>query len=298
VKRRPIGMGAAGEDKRVTVGLVQTAVSDDVPANLKNNLARVKGAASKGAKIVCLQELFRTRYFPQYEKKDFTALSETLPGESTAAFSELARKLEIVVIVPVFERSGEGKYYNSAVVIDADGKLLETYRKVHIPHDPLFYEKDYFTPGDKGYVVHRTRYAAFSVLICYDQWFPEAARICSLGGAQILFYPTAIGWIKGHDSTDGDWHGAWETIQRSHAIANGVHVASVNRVGEEGELKFWGSSFVSDPFGEVLKRASSENEATVVAELDLSRNVRIQEGWGFLRNRRPDTYGPLISKKA
>jgi len=290
-------MGASGKGKQVTVGLIQTAVSDDIAANVKNTLAKIRGAARKGAQIVCLQELFRTRYFPQYEKKDFTSMAETVPGESTGAFSALAKELGMVIIVPIFERSSEGKYYNSAVVIDADGRLLETYRKIHIPHDPLFYEQDYFTKGDRGYVVHKTRYASFAVLICYDQWFPEAARVCSLGGADILFYPTAIGWIKGHDSSDGDWHDAWETIQRSHAIANGVHVASVNRVGEEGDLKFWGGSFVSDSFGKVLKRASYERETTVVVELDLSRNVSIQEGWGFLRNRRPDTYGPLATKK-
>jgi agmatine deiminase len=290
-------MDATGKDKRVTVGLIQTAVSDDISANLRNTLPKIRGAALKGAKIVCLQELFRTKYFPQQEKKDFTYLAETVPGESTAALSSLAKDLEIVIIAPVFERSREGKYYNSAAVIDADGKLLKTYRKIHIPHDPLFYEQDYFAKGDRGFVVHKTRYASFSVLICYDQWFPEAARICALGGADILFYPTAIGWIKGHDSADGDWHDAWETIQRSHAIANGVHVAAVNRIGEEGKLRFWGGSFVSDPFGEVLKRASYEREATVVADLDLSRNTRIQEGWGFLRNRRPDTYGPLARKK-
>jgi len=298
VNRGAIEMDASRKDSQVTVGLIQTAVSDDASANMNNTLQKIRGAAKKGAKIVCLQELFRTKYFPQYEKKDFTSLAETVPGETTAAFSALAKDLEIVIIVPVFERSREGKYYNSAVVVDADGRLLKTYRKIHIPHDPLFYEQDYFTPGDNGFVVHKTRYATFAVLICYDQWFPEAARICALQGADILFYPTAIGWIKGHNSEDGDWHDAWETIQRSHAIANGVHVAAANRVGEEGNLKFWGGSFVSDPFGDVLKRASFEREATVVAELDLSRNARIQEGWGFLRNRRPDTYGPLASKKA
>lgn len=285
-----------GEDRQVTVGLVQMIVAEDPTTNLKNTIARIRSSARKGAQIVCLQELFRTRYFPQFEKKDASTLAESIPGETTTRLSEVAKELEIVLIAPVFERSTEGKYYNSAAVIDADGSLRDTYRKIHIPYDPLFYEKDYFEKGDSGYIVHKTRYANFAVLICYDQWFPEAARICTLKGAEILFYPTAIGWIRGHDSADGDWHDAWETIMRSHAIANGVHVAAVNRVGVESELDFWGGSFVSDPFGAVLKRASYTKEATLVAELDLSRNVRIQEGWGFLRNRRPDTYASLVGK--
>jgi agmatine deiminase len=289
-------MVAPQKQERVTVGLVQTHVSEDIPANVKNTLGKIRSAARKGAQIVCLQELFRTPYFPQQEQRDVSSLAESVPGETTATLSALAKELEIVIIAPVFERGPRRKFYNSAAVLDADGKLLPTYRKIHIPQDPLFYEQEYFAPGDRGYIVHRTRYASFAVLICYDQWFPEAARICTLGGAQILFYPTAIGWIKGHDSADGDWHGAWETIQRSHAIANGVHVAAVNRVGEEGDLQFWGGSFVSDPFGEVVRRAGSR-DSVVVAELDLSRNERIQEGWGFLRNRRPDTYGPLVRPK-
>lgn len=274
----------------ITIGLIQTGVSDDISTNIEKTIAMVKEAAKKGAQIICLQELYRTRYFPREEKKDVTALAEAIPGESTDVFSSLAKELGIVIIVPVFEKY-KNIYYNSAVVINADGKLMPTYRKLHIPQDPFFYEKNYFKAGDLGYRVYNTKYASFSVLICYDQWFPEAARICTLKGADILFYPTAIGWIKG-TSPDEDWHDAWETIQRSHAIANGVHVAAVNRVGEEEELKFWGSSFVCDPFGKVLKRAGYEEEM-LVAELDLSRNKIIQQEWGFLRNRRPDTYGLL-----
>lgn len=283
------------KNNKVTVGLVQTSVSEDIAANKKKTMESVKEAAKKGAQIICLQELYRTKYFPQEEKIDTAKLSETIPGESTRAFSNLAKEQGVVVIVPIFEKARTGDYYNTAVVIDADGKILDTYRKVHIPQDPLFYEKNYFKGGDLGYRVCKTRFASFSVLICYDQWYPEAARISTLKGAEIIFYPTSVGWIKGDPLPEGDWHDAWETVQRGHAIANGVHVAAVNRVGEEGELKFWGGSFVCDSFGKVLKRASMERGEVLVVELDLSMNVMIQEGWGFLRNRRPDTYG-LLSK--
>jgi len=277
----------------VTIGLIQTSAGEDITANIEKTVEKVKDAHKKGARIICLQELYRTKYFPREEKKDAFRLAETVPGESTNLFSSLAKQLGVVIIVPIFEKNG-CDYYNSAVVIDADGQLRETYRKIHIPHDPYFYEKNYFKPGNLGYRVYRTRYASFSVLICYDQWFPEAARICTLKGADILFYPTAIGWIK--DNTDKEWLDSWETIQRSHAIANGVHVAAVNRVGEEEELRFWGSSFVCGPFGKILKKASRETEEVLIAELDLNKNRIIQEGWGFLRNRRPDTYGVIADE--
>lgn len=283
--------------KTVTVGLIQTAVSDDIVENTKKTVEKIKGAASKGAQIVCLQELYRTKYFPQEEKKDVHELAETVPGESTRVFSELAKRKKIVIIAPLFEKAANGKYYNSAVVIDADGQILGSYRKMHIPEDPLFYEKDYFEAGDQGYCVHKTQYARVGVLICYDQWFPEAARINTLKGAEIIFYPTAIGSVEGSDSTDGDWHDAWKTIQRAHAIANGVHVAAVNRVGEEGELQFWGGSFVCDSFGKVLGEASYTKEETLVVKVNLGKNKQIQEGWGFLKNRRPDTYNSLIKDK-
>lgn len=282
-------------DKRVTVGLIQASVSPDIDRNLKNTVKKIEEAARRGAQLICLSELYRTRYFPQQENADARGLAETIPGDSTQTFSRLAKKHRAALIVPVFEKAPDG-YYNTAAVIDADGTLLGTYRKLHIPHDPLFYEKNYFKPGDAGYKVFRTEYAAISVLICYDQWFPEAARICTLGGADIIFYPTAIGWIKDYEPEEGDWLDAWETIQRSHAIANSVHVAAVNRVGSEGELVFWGSSFVCDPFGNVLARAGRDGEEVLIAELDLERNRVIREGWGFLRNRRPDTYGPLAEK--
>ncbi len=276
----------------VTIGLIQAAVSGDTAANMKKTAEMVKEAAKKGAQIICLQELYRTKYFPQEEKKDATEIAETIPGDSTKLFSGIAKEFGVAIVVPVFEKAG-GTYYNSAAVIDADGKLLETYHKIHVPHDPLFYEQNYFKAGDLGYRVYKTRHASFSVLLCYDQWYPEAARIATLKGADILFYPTAIGWIKDYNPPEGDWLDAWETVQRSHAIANGVYVAAVNRVGEEGKLKFWGSSFVCDPFGKVLKRASAEREEVLVVGLDLSKNKDIREGWGFLRNRRPDTYGLL-----
>jgi len=280
-------------DDKVTVGLIQTSVSEDSHQNLGKTILKIEWAAARGARIICLQELFRTRYFPQQDKRDASALAETIPGESTEVLSALARKHEVVIIVPVFEKDESG-YYNSVAVIDADGSLLETYRKVHIPHDPLFYEQSYFTPGEE-YRVYETRYAKFAVLICYDQWFPEAARAVALGGARIIFYPTAIGWIRGEENpAEGDWHDAWETVQRSHAIANSVCVAAVNRVGEEDDLIFWGSSFVCDCFGKVLARASSSEEEVVVAELDISQGEAVREGWGFFRNRRPDTYWPLI----
>jgi agmatine deiminase len=221
-------------------------------------------------------------------------LAESIPGESTKMFSELAKKHKLVIIAPLFEKAKDDKFYNSAVVIDANGELLGTYRKAHIPHDPYFYEKDYFEEGDSDYKVFETPFARISALICYDQWFPEPARICALKGAEIIFYPTAIGYVKGYTSEDGDWHDAWKTVQRAHAIGNGIHVAAVNRVGEEGELQFWGGSFVCDSFGKVLNEASATKEEVLIVKVDLSKNKRIQEGWGFLRNRRPDTYKRLL----
>jgi agmatine deiminase len=278
--------------KTVTIGLIQTVVSADIAKNMKKTAEKIREAAEKGAQIVCLQELYRTRYFPQEDKQDATTLAETVPGESTAALAEVAKEKKIVIIVPIFEKTSKGIFFNTAVVIDADGKILGSYRKVHVPYDPLFYEQNYFAPGE-GYIVHETRYGKIGVLICYDQWFPEPARINTLMGAEIIFYPTAIGYVKDYQSPDGDWHDAWKTIQRGHAIANGVHVAAVNRVGEEGELQFWGGSFVCDSFGTVLSEASSTKEEVLIVKVNLDKNKEIREGWGFLKNRRPDTYGPL-----
>ena len=281
-------------DKSVTIGLIQTSVSENIAQNMKKTTAKIVEAAEKGAQIVCLQELYRTTYFPQRENQDVGCLAESIPGESTNLFSKIAKKHKIVIIAPLFEKAKNGKFYNTAVVIGSSGEILGTYRKAHIPQDPYFYEKDYFAAGDSDYKVFETDYARIGVLICYDQWFPEPARINALKGAEIIFYPTAIGYVKGYTSADGDWHDAWKTVQRAHAIANGVHVAAVNRVGEEGELEFWGGSFVCDSFGKVLAEASTTKEEVVVVQVDLSKNKKIQDGWGFLRNRRPDTYKPLL----
>lgn len=278
----------------VTIGLVQTGLSDNIKANMENTIAKIREAAGKGAKIICLQELYRTKYFPTDEKNDVKKLSETIPGETTSTFSSLAKELQVVIIAPIFELDG-GKYYNTAVVIDSDGKVLGSYRKMHIPHDPFFYEKSYFDVGNSGYKIFQTPDVKFGVLICYDQWFPEAARTLALQGADLIFYPSAIGYLEGDPLSQEDWHNSWENIQRSHAIANGIHVASINRVGTEGNIKFWGASFVCDAFGRLIKRASETNEEVVVATLDISQNKRIQDGWGFLRNRLPATYDLISS---
>ncbi|HZD44308.1 MAG TPA: nitrilase-related carbon-nitrogen hydrolase, partial [Methanomicrobiales archaeon] len=280
------------EDRTVRIGLVQTSVSDDLDENLRRSLRCVESVLEKGANIVCLPELYRSPYFPQFESRDASRYAETIPGESTEAFSALARQYHAVIIVPLFERAASGEYYNSAAVIDTDGSLLPVYHKVHIPHDPLFYEKHYFRPGE-GYRIYDTKFGRLAVLICYDQWFPEAARAVTLMGAEIIFYPTAIGWICDEVPPEGDWREAWETVQRGHAIANGTPVAAVNRVGREGDLLFWGSSFVCDAFGTVIARAGGDEEI-LIADLDLAMNQRVREGWGFLRNRCPATYGALL----
>ena len=276
--------------KLAIVAAIQSKVSGDTEQNLARTAKMIRKAAAKGAQIICLQELYRTPYFPQERGADVSTLAETIPGESTRAFARLAKELSVAIIVPLFEKARNGKYYNSAAVVDPAGKLLPSYRKLHIPQDPKFYEQEYFQPGDSGYRIYKTKFATFAVLICYDQWFPEAARMATLAGAEIIFYPTAIGNMAGYKSPDGDWHDAWETVMRGHAIANGVHVVAVNRVGREGELIFWGQSFACDSFGKVLKRASVSKEEVMIAKLDLGHNQRIREGWGFLRNRRPDTY--------
>lgn len=255
----------------------------------------IEGAAKKGASLICLQELFQTPYFPQWEKMSRDEYAETVNGSTIGEMKSAARKLGVTVIVPFYEKR-RGKYYNTASVIDGTGRIIGRYDKTHIPQDPGFYEKEYFEDGRTGYRIFESDGVRFAVLICYDQWFPEAARMARLKGAQIIFYPTAIGDIEDYDE-EGDWHDAWETVQRGHAIANSVHVAAVNRVGREGNISFWGQSFVSDPFGKVLKRASSGKGQTLVVTIDLSRNEFYSEGWGFMRNRRPDTYKPVTSQK-
>src|SRR3989338_1217683 len=274
---------------KISVAALQTKGSRDMDGNLQNAIEAVERAARKGAKIICLPELYRTIYFPQYPKRDFRKFAEEIPGESTRAFAAIAKRYKAVVIVPVYEKS-DGRYLNSAAVIDHTGKLLPVYEKIHIPHDPLFYEKHYFEGGKAGYRIYRTKYATFAVLICYDQWFPEAARMAALGGAEIIFYPTAIGYPVSGKPAGEDWHYAWETVMRGHAIANGIHVVGVNRVGREDKLVFWGQSFGCDSFGKLLGRASSKKEQVLYMKFDLGYNKEIRDSWGFFRNRRKDTY--------
>ena len=289
--------GATGENGSVPLALIQMACTDDPVANLERALARVEEAARSGARLVCLQELFRSRYFPQQEDAARFDLAEPVPGPTTEALSKLAAGHEIAIVASLFERRAEGIYHNTAATIDADGRLLGLYRKMHIPDDPLYYEKFYFTPGDLGFRSFATRHARVGTLICWDQWFPEAARLTALAGAQILVYPTAIGWqFDEGEEVDAAQHEAWETAQRAHAIANGVFVAAVNRVGREGAIRFWGQSFVADPFGRVLARASSEAEETLHVECDLGAIERVRRDWPFLRDRRIDAYADLVKR--
>lgn len=284
---------------KVSVGLVQMTCSPTPEKNVEKAMQLVEKAADQGAQIVCLQELFASQYFCQAEDHSFFALAESIPGPTTERLSELARRREVVLIASLFERRTAGLYHNTAAIIDADGKLLGTYRKMHIPDDPAFYEKFYFTPGDLGFRAWETRYGKIGVLICWDQWYPEAARLTALRGAQILFYPTAIGWHPFEKEEYGQQqHDSWETIQRSHAIANGVYVAAPNRVGHEAPsggagIEFWGQSFLADPTGKIIKRASSDKEEVLVAEVDLELIDQQRVHWPFLRDRRIDAYDEI-----
>src|SRR5437667_5232392 len=285
---------------RYTVGLVQMAMSADPDANLKKAVAKVSEAAAAGARLVCLPELFRSQYFAQHEDPALFDLAEPVPGPSTEALGKVAKQAGVVVIVPVFERRAAGLYHNSAAVIDADGRVLGIYRKMHIPDDPAYYEKFYFTPGDLGFRAFDTHAGRIGTLICWDQWYPEGARLTALQGAVVLFYPTAIGWHPHEKETFGTaQRDAWRTIQRSHAIANGVYVAAVNRVGHEKPvaggpgLEFRGTSFLCDPFGVVVAEASTDKEEIVVGEVDLARLEDVRRNWPFLRDRRIDAYAGL-----
>lgn len=281
----------------VKVGLVQMTCTADKEQNLQKAIGKVREAAAQGAQIVCLQELFTSLYFCDVEDYDNFKLAEAIPGPSSDALAVLAGELNVVIIASLFEKRAKGVYHNTTAVLDADGVYLGKYRKMHIPDDPGFYEKFYFTPGDLGYKVFKTKYATIGVLICWDQWYPEAARITALMGAEILFYPTAIGWATSQDEdTNTEQYNAWQTIQRSHAVANGVHVVSVNRTGQEGELKFWGGSFVANPFGRVLYQASHTNEEIIVQELDLDKSDYYRSHWPFLRDRRIDSYQPIVKR--
>jgi len=278
----------------VKVGLVQMSCAPEPEANMKKALARINDAARRGAQIVCLQELFRSQYFCQTEDIELFKLAEPIPGSSTEALSRVARQKKIVIVASLFEKRAAGLYHNTAVIIDADGRVAGKYRKMHIPDDPLYYEKFYFTPGDLGFASHDTRYGRVGTLVCWDQWFPEAARLTALSGAQFLFYPTAIGWLPGEEEEmNAAQHQAWETIQRGHAIANGLYVVVVNRVGQEGQLRFWGQSFVVDPFGRIVARASADKEEVLVVECDLDLIDKTRQNWPFLRDRRIESYNGL-----
>lgn len=286
---------------RFTVGLAQMACVDSVSANLETACRLIRQAAAQGAQIVCLQELFNCRYFCQREDAGRFDLAEPVPGPTTARCAALAADLGVVLVVPVFERRAAGVYHNAAAVIDADGALLGRYRKTHVPDDPLYHEKFYFTPGDLGYPVFRTRFARIGPLICWDQWFPEAARLSALAGAELIVYPSAIGWHPAERAADGAaQHDAWRTVQRGHAIANGVFVAAVNRVGHEGPsgggLQFWGQSFVCDPAGKILAEGAVDREEVVLATCDRRAVERQRRGWPFLRDRRVDSYAGLSAR--
>src|ERR1700723_347613 len=277
------------------------ACSKDPAENLAKAEWRIREAAGKGAQIISVQELFRSQYFCREERAELFDLAEPVPGPTSESFSRLARELKVAIVGSVFERRTAGVYHNTALAIHADGQLLGLYRKMHIPDDPLYFEKYYFTPGDLGFRCFDTRYARIAPLVCWDQWYPEAARLAALGGAQGLFYPTAIGW---HPSEKAEYgvaqHDAWRTIQRSHAIANGIYVAAVNRVGYEGPpghgLEFWGSSFVADPFGQLIAEASTDREEILIMECDPRHMEDVRRNWPFLRDRRIDAYAPILQR--
>ncbi len=292
----------ATTSSKAKLGLVQMRCTADPRENLAQAIARIRDAAARGAQIICLQELFTSQYFCQIEDHKYFALAEKIPGPSTEALCALAGELEVVIVASLFEKRSAGVYHNTAAIIDADGAYLGKYRKMHIPDDPLFYEKFYFTPGDLGFQAWQTRYAKIGVCICWDQWYPEAARLTALRGAEILFYPTAIGW---HPSEKNEYgarqHSSWEIIQRSHGIANGCYVAVPNRVGHEAPdggdgIEFWGQSFVSDPAGQILEKASSSEEEVLVVEVDLGALDVQRTHWPFFRDRRIDAYGDVTKR--
>ena len=290
-------------NKMLKIGLVQMSCSIDQQVNLQQAKEKVEEGVRKGATVMCLPELFRSQYFCQREDAGSFDLAESIPGPSTDTFSNIARDRKATIIVPVFERRAAGVYHNSVAIIDEQGEIAGLYRKMHIPDDPAYYEKFYFTPGDKGFQAIKTSQTSIGPLICWDQWYPEAARLTALQGAEILFYPTAIGWHPSEKEAEGTaQRDAWMTIQRSHAIANGVFVVAVNRIGHEippsgGDgIEFWGSSFVCDPFGVVLAQASSEKEEVLVVDIDLGRIEEVRRNWPFLRDRRIDAYGGMTQR--
>ncbi len=288
-------------DSKFRIGLVQMTCERDPNQNLAKAEWRIREAAGRGAQIVCLQELFRSEYFCREENAELFALAEPVPGPTTGRLSELARELDVGIVASLFERRAAGVYHNTAAVIDAGGSLLGLYRKMHIPDDPLYFEKFYFTPGDLGVPHFDTKFGRVAVLICWDQWYPESARLAALSGASVIFYPTAIGW---HPSEKAEHGGAqldaWRTVQRGHAIANGIYVAAVNRVGYEGTpevgLEFWGSSFAADPFGCLLAEAPQDREETLIVECDPKQVEEVRRNWPFLRDRRIDAYSPILNR--
>jgi len=285
------------DSKFIQIGLVQLACSSSPEENMKKSIAAIKEAAIKGAQVVVLQELFLSLYFCDVEDYANFNLAEAIPGPSTETLSLLAKELGIVIVASLFEKRAEGLYHNTTAVLDADGSYLGKYRKMHIPDDPGYFEKFYFTPGDLGYKVFHTQFGKIGVLICWDQWYPEAARLTSLMGADFLVYPTAIGWSMDQDSeTNQDQYNAWQTIQRSHSVANGLHVISVNRVGIEGGMKFWGGSFVSNPFGKLLYQADHESEAVEIVKIDIAKNGFYRTHWPFMRDRRIDSYAEITKR--
>ena len=294
--------GKTPDSRTVTLGLLQHACGEDPDANLQTCLDAADRAARDGAQIICTQELFRSQYFCQAEKHEYFGLAETIPGPSTAAFQELAKRRGVVIVASLFEKRAQGLYHNTAAVIDADGSFLGIYRKMHIPDDPLYYEKFYFTPGDTGFRTWNTRFGKVGVLICWDQWYPEAARLTALSGAEILFYPTAIGWHPSEKAEYGvNQHGAWETIQRAHGVANGCYVAVANRIGNErpegGDgIEFWGQSFVAGTSGQILAKASVDRPENLLVEVDLGKLDVTRTHWPFLRDRRIDAYGDLTRR--
>jgi N-carbamoylputrescine amidase len=287
---------------KVTLGLLQHACSADPAANLKKTLALTERAAKQGANIICTQELFRSQYFCQNEDHENFKLAEPIPGPSTQAFQKIAKKYGVVIVASLFEKRASGLYHNTAVIIDADGSLRGIYRKMHIPDDPLYYEKFYFTPGDTGFRAWNTKFGKIGVLICWDQWYPEGARLTAMQGAEILFYPTAIGWHPQEKAEYGvNQHGAWETIQRSHAVANGCYVAAINRIGVETPIggpgiEFWGQSFVAGTSGQILAKASIDREEIMLVPIELDKVDVTRTHWPFLRDRRIDAYGDLTKR--
>ncbi len=278
----------------VRVAVIQMTCGDDPQRNLDRSVIRIREAADDGAQVICLQEVFNTQYPCQTEDHSRFELAETIPGPTTMALQKIAGELNVVIVVPLFEKRTHGLYHNSAVVLDADGSIAGLYRKMHIPDDPLYYEKFYFTPGDLGFRAFPTRYAKVGVCICWDQWFPEAARLTAMQGAELLFYPTAIGWIPGEREVYGaSQYAAWQTMMRSHAIANGLFVGAANRVGAEGEILFWGGSFVADPYGNVRVQATHDGEASVIVTCDLALINTARTHWPFFRDRRIDAFGDL-----